>query len=371
MDGKSYRLNKVTHKEMKLTEIPSIFISYSHKDKLWIERLKVHFKPLERDGLLALWDDSQILASDKWKPEILNAIKAASAAILLLSADFLASEFIQDEEIPRLLKSQEELGLKIFPLLLKPCRFKQTTQISQFQALNPELKPLSAMDENEQEYLWVKLTEQVEEILLKQHSIIQMTPSKLEEKVVTPLSSTGTPFSIATKIIKQLQAPDSLISECLAEALELSYMIKNDELASFCKLELSGWYEVDFESDEDRPFYRVIPVFSSAFEINLGYFGWAGKYDNVLSYMKAHPEEYVPQKLFYPHPISTVEEKENNAKDQVDHIFVREISAKKLDPENPDVPVYMYGSGNLFQKVKSGVKTELVKKLLPIQAQFQ
>ena len=47
-----------------------IFISYSHKDKKWLERLQVHLKPLEREGLFERWDDTMINAGEKWRDEI-------------------------------------------------------------------------------------------------------------------------------------------------------------------------------------------------------------------------------------------------------------------------------------------------------------
>jgi hypothetical protein len=47
-----------------------IFVSYSHSDKKWLHRLKVHLRPLERDGLIECWDDTQIASGQKWRSEI-------------------------------------------------------------------------------------------------------------------------------------------------------------------------------------------------------------------------------------------------------------------------------------------------------------
>src|SRR3954465_12543236 len=66
-----------------------VFISYSHTDQEWLERLKRHLKPLVREGRLDCWDDTHIRPGDDWKKEIRTALDTAQAAVLLISADFL------------------------------------------------------------------------------------------------------------------------------------------------------------------------------------------------------------------------------------------------------------------------------------------
>ena len=80
---------------------PTVFISYSHKDEVWKDRLLPHLRVLEHEGILEEWDDRRIGAGDDWYPEIERAMARASVAILLISADFLSSSFILEEEVPR------------------------------------------------------------------------------------------------------------------------------------------------------------------------------------------------------------------------------------------------------------------------------
>jgi len=77
-----------------------VFISYSHHDVKWLERLRVHLKPLIRKQVVDLWDDTRISPGMDWRREIDTALSAASVAVLLISADFLASDFIVDNELP-------------------------------------------------------------------------------------------------------------------------------------------------------------------------------------------------------------------------------------------------------------------------------
>lgn len=76
---------------------PSVFISYSHKDEAWKDRLVTHLGVLQSQGLLDLWDDRRIGAGQDWHQEIEQAMAAASVAVLLVSADFLTSQFILGE----------------------------------------------------------------------------------------------------------------------------------------------------------------------------------------------------------------------------------------------------------------------------------
>jgi predicted nucleotide-binding protein len=101
--------------------MPKVFISYSHKDEVWKERLQTQLTVLERQGLLSVWEDRQIAGGDEWYPEIEQAIESAQVAILLISADFLGSKFILGKEVPPLLERRKKEGLRVIPLILKPC----------------------------------------------------------------------------------------------------------------------------------------------------------------------------------------------------------------------------------------------------------
>ncbi len=140
-----------------------IFISYSHRDKAFLERLLVHLKPLERQGLIDSWVDTRLLAGEKWKKEIDKALKNARVAVLLVSADFLASDFVIDNELPPLLHSAEEKGTLIIPVILKPCRFTREKNIREFQSINPPDEPLTFMDDNDREVVYDAIAQRIEQ----------------------------------------------------------------------------------------------------------------------------------------------------------------------------------------------------------------
>ena len=139
-----------------------LFISYSHEDRYFLDRLLVHLKPLEKEGVIDLWVDSRLRAGDRWKKEIERALERANVAILLVSADFLASDFITDNELPPLLRSAEEKGTRIIPVILKPCRFARDPNLKHFQALNDPHSSLAAVSPAEQEAIYDQVAAEVE-----------------------------------------------------------------------------------------------------------------------------------------------------------------------------------------------------------------
>jgi hypothetical protein len=159
-----------------------VFISYSHQDGEWLRRLRVHLRPLERCHQIEIWDDTRIKAGSKWKEEIEQALATTKVAVLLVSADFLASDFIALGELPPLLQAVEKEGAIILPVILSPSRFLRIASLSQFQAVNDPAKPLIGMSKSEQESVLVKVTEDIEAALNHSSKIMPEGPHSYESR---------------------------------------------------------------------------------------------------------------------------------------------------------------------------------------------
>jgi hypothetical protein len=141
-------------------EKTKVFISYSHTDGEWLERLRVHLKPLKKS--LDIWDDGRIKPGSVWLEEIRAALEEARVAVLLVSADFLASDFITGVEVPALLKSAREGGTEILILILSPSAFSTFAELSKYQTVNGPNAPLLGMTKVEQESVFVSTASFVE-----------------------------------------------------------------------------------------------------------------------------------------------------------------------------------------------------------------
>ncbi len=142
-----------------------VFISYSHQDKEWLNHIRVHLKFLELNYDLVIWDDTTIGIGSDWLLEIQSAIRSAKVAILLVSANFLASDFINKQELPPLLHAAKKEGAKIFPIILSHCMFQDTEVLSKFQSLNSPERPLIDMNIGQRDAFLVKLTREIRNIL--------------------------------------------------------------------------------------------------------------------------------------------------------------------------------------------------------------
>jgi len=148
------------------SERTKVFISYSRRDAEWLARLHTHLKPLERQyGAIEFWDDTKIRPGSSWRDEIEKALKAAKVAVLLISADFLASDFIASDELPPLLHAAATEGTVILPVIIKPSRFSRVPSLNHFQTVNDPAKPLASMSEWEQEAVLDKVTQAIERVL--------------------------------------------------------------------------------------------------------------------------------------------------------------------------------------------------------------
>lgn len=172
-DGRNLKGSPLS-KKTSITKRPNresnkinIFISYAHEDEKWLERLKKHLKVLARySDNIEYWEDTKLRGGDKWREEITKAIEKANVAILLVSTDFLASDFISSDELPPILRKAEEDGTRIIPLIVSPCSFEYS-ELSDFQAINSPDVTLTDMgnDEASIERVFLTLIKEIQAFL--------------------------------------------------------------------------------------------------------------------------------------------------------------------------------------------------------------
>ena len=121
---------------------PKIFISYSHKDEKFKDELVKMLAGLQRRGVIDTWQDRRIEPGEEWFKAIKQAINECDMALLLVSADFIASRFINGEELPDLLKRREKEGMIVIPIIVRDCLWQSEPVLKDLQALPTDGKPV-------------------------------------------------------------------------------------------------------------------------------------------------------------------------------------------------------------------------------------
>lgn len=144
-----------------------VFISYSHTDVRFLDRLQKHLAPLEHEHRVEAWSDLRISSGEDWRKQIASKIEHCDVAVLLVSADFLASSFIVTDELPQILAgaARSGRGVKVMSVILKPCRFDRTPSLSQFQAVNDPAEPLISLSEARQEAIYDRVASDIEKAI--------------------------------------------------------------------------------------------------------------------------------------------------------------------------------------------------------------
>src|SRR6266566_870517 len=97
-----------------------VFCSYVHEDEDWLRKLETHLSLLKRQGLLSLWHDRLISPGTNWAQAIDTRLERASVILLLVSADFFASDYCYGVELKRALERQEAGEAQVIPILVRP-----------------------------------------------------------------------------------------------------------------------------------------------------------------------------------------------------------------------------------------------------------
>ena len=129
-----------------------VFISYCHQDKEWLVKLKLFLRPMEDQGLLQVWDDTEIKPGARWADDIRKALDGARIAVFLVTQNFLNSEFIREKELPVLLKNAEDRGCLIFWVAVSASTVDDS-EIGRFQAANDPQRPLDSLPASEQNHV--------------------------------------------------------------------------------------------------------------------------------------------------------------------------------------------------------------------------
>jgi TIR domain len=138
-----------------------VFISYSRRDKKFLDELLTHLKPYVSSGSVTAWSDQEIVSGAKWLDEIQGALDQTCVAVLLVSPDFLASDFIRERELGPLLREAEAGGVRILWAQLRACAFAETPLRTYQAVISPPEKPLAQKRGADRDEAWVRICKEI------------------------------------------------------------------------------------------------------------------------------------------------------------------------------------------------------------------
>lgn len=134
----------------------SVFISYNHSDARWLDLLLTHLHPLKRNHKIDVFSDRDLQKGERWRLRLRRELARAKVGILLVSPEFLRSDFIHTDELPPLLAAAEAGGTVILSLMVRHCSLFDSP-LTKRQMMNGPDRPLSGMTITQRDREMVKL----------------------------------------------------------------------------------------------------------------------------------------------------------------------------------------------------------------------
>jgi O-acetyl-ADP-ribose deacetylase (regulator of RNase III) len=146
------RLDVATQEQGDRSRPVNVFLSYAHEDKRYRERLVTHFATMMKRGVIQHWDDRAIVPGSNWDNEINTALDEANIVLFLISADFMASGYIDSVEIRRSFERHGRGEAILIPVLVRATDWRGT-ELSTLQALPGDGKPISEWPNQDKAYV--------------------------------------------------------------------------------------------------------------------------------------------------------------------------------------------------------------------------
>lgn len=127
---------------LKMSRV-SVFFSYSHKDEILRDELAAHLSLLERTGVIQSWHDRRIGAGEDWKNSIDKNLERADIILLLVSSDFIASDYCYEIEMKRSIERHDAGKCVVIPVILRKCKW-DIAPFARYLALPRDGKPVTS-----------------------------------------------------------------------------------------------------------------------------------------------------------------------------------------------------------------------------------
>jgi DNA-binding response OmpR family regulator len=141
-----------TASEVPTTRALKVFFCYSHHDERMCDRLDAQLSTLRRMGIIHSWHDKKIMAGSEWEEAIDQYLTSADLILLLISPDFINSDYCYRKEMGTALKRHSRGEARVIPVILRPADW-ESTPFSKLQVVPKDGKPISLWRNRDDGYL--------------------------------------------------------------------------------------------------------------------------------------------------------------------------------------------------------------------------
>ena len=196
----------------------SIFFCYAHEDELLLNKLKTHLRPLQRQGLIDFWYDRDISAGTNWEQQIKEQLNAAQIILLLISPDFMDSDYCYGVEMQLALERNERGEALVIPIILRPVDWQG--MLGKLQALPTDAIPVMSSRWHSQDEAFFDVTEGIRKVV---------------EKDISRLSALALPIQVL-----KAELPQSAEKVQEQQPTKPEPQVMNEDFSWLCAYTLTG-----------------------------------------------------------------------------------------------------------------------------------
>lgn len=192
-----------------------VFISYSHRDEKLRETLGLHLASLQRQGVIKSWHDRKISAGTEWRQAIDENLNSAEIILLLISENFIASDYCYDLEMERAIARHDAGEARVIPIILKPVDWSGAP-FGKLQALPKNAKPVTTWSNRGEAFL--NIAEGIRQAAMEMATVLtDKQPTVLPEP---QQSAKATEMPTQSEPLKPTVTPDKIQQEISLESPE-------------------------------------------------------------------------------------------------------------------------------------------------------
>lgn len=192
----------------------TLFYSYSHKDEDLRLKLETHLAALRRGGLIAEWHDRKLEPGDAWKDEIDRHLTSADIVLLLVSSDFIASDYCWGEEMTKALARHARGEARVIPIILRHCRW-QRTPLARLQAIPKEARPIRSWPDEDEAFndVVASIERAVEAVRRQAEEALRRRPEAQQPRETAAVVETSRPTAKVREEDKVISPAQGLLLE--------------------------------------------------------------------------------------------------------------------------------------------------------------